>query len=224
MSKGFLDKLKDMFVEDDSKPAGSKSSAPETPAASAAPTSTSIDASASASQTVGSDTPVLNVAGLTQRLDDLIKGAPGYAEFAKFDATLESLATVIADEGTRFKAAQATLKANASTLVTSLKTSTEVLAQETQNFEGSFVASAQAAIADLQQKSTEVTASIAETTKRLAELSDLRTQVGTQIIQKTSDLGRARIDFAAVTSTLTSHYSDLMAKVEQHLGAVQDGK
>jgi len=214
MAKGIFGTLKSLVVEDgdEADQAKTQSSAKATAATTTAATTApiSVDHAESAQG--------LDVSALDQTFERLIQQGAAFEAYAKFAQAVKSLEAVIPDEAMRYKAAQATVGADAKALIEALKSSVVVLGEESKNFEGSFVASATADIDTAQQRVQALSDEIVDTTKKLASLSEQKTQASADVTRKTSDLGKAKIDFASAMKTVGDRYVDLWQKVEQHLG------
>ncbi len=212
MSKGFLSHLKDLVVTDD-EPKSAMAPVQKQVAATAAPASSVTQVPADASRP-----SVIDTKALETTLTGMIEQRPEFALYQKFAETAKSMEAAIADEGTRFKAAQAVLKVSSSDLIASIKAGVAVLGTEAENFNGSFVASAEAQILTAKDQLAAVAQETADLMKKLSELTDKKAEISASITNQTSDLGKAKIDFAAVSKTVGDRYVDLWQKIEQHLG------
>jgi hypothetical protein len=183
---------------------------------------------AATTQTVAaSGESILDVETIRESINGAIAGSAEFAPAASFLQVVTSLQNVPGlsnDEGTRFKAAQATQAATnpgvtPQTILTAVKSYEGVLANEASRFEGSFVAAANAELTDLSHQADTLQSQISDLAQQLAHLTDQRTEILASVTKKKADLAKAKIDFNSVTTTLSAKYEDLAQKVKQHLGA-----
>lgn len=175
-----------------------------------------VAATAPAGEAAGS--PVINVKGLEEHLEQAIHASPAFAPFAAFVKNAENMAAAVTDEGQRFRAAQAVAGTAAADLVASLNSVSDVLAKEAADFEQSFVAAGQAEVTKLNQQIEQVTGQIGDLSKQLATLNEQKSSLAAQVTTRTSDIAKAKIDFSAVSSTVAARYQELAQKLKQYLG------
>lgn len=162
---------------------------------------------------------VLDTKAVESQIDALIQSQADFAQFAAFMKAVDNLANVIADEGTRFKAAAATTGLTQSALLASIGVYKTVLADEQTNFNSSFVTQSEQNIAALNDQITQLVAQLAALTDQLRAASDQKTEVTKDVTTKTAELAKAKIDFASVQQTLDNRYAELSVKLQQYLVA-----
>ena len=162
---------------------------------------------------------VLDVAHVEEQIVGLIEQDPGFQVFKKFNDTANTLTDIITDEGTRYKAAAKTTGADATVLAQSLQTWQTVLAAEQQHFDNGFVAGNEQEIQAINAQAAELEAQIVELAQKLSELSAQKAKLEQDSIQRTAELGKAKIDFATVVQTLNNRYSAILNKLSKFLGA-----
>jgi hypothetical protein len=163
--------------------------------------------------------PVLDVATIQADIVAVIESQPAFADYLKFANANLSLEKVIVIEGTRLQAAQATTGLTKDQLLASLAVSTAVLESEAQNFEASYVAQAEAAIGDLNSQVTTIDTQLQELTQQLNELSQQKEAITNDALNRSSELAKAKIDFASVAKQVSNRYADAANKIQLHLGA-----
>jgi hypothetical protein len=169
---------------------------------------------------ISSDTPsVLDVAIVEAGIESQIQCHPDFAPFVSFSDSTTSLAAVIVDESTRFKAAQATSKVAKADLIAAVGAANSVIAAEQANFEGSFVANAMNEIQTVQAEEAAVTEQIQQLTEQLGQLSERKNALAKDSVSRTAELAKAKIDFASVVQVVSKRYADITTKLNQFLGA-----
>lgn len=161
--------------------------------------------------------PVLDIQALTVLIDQHIAEHPGFVPFATFAEKEAALATVISDEGTRFKAAGATAGIPKDVLLGSVNVSTEVLAAEAKNFEDTYCALVSSNIAQNEAEIQQLAEQIAELNSRVVELVRSSDEKRTLVTRQTAELAKARIDYASINTTLANRYQTLASKIQQYL-------
>jgi hypothetical protein len=166
----------------------------------------------------------LDVPAVEEHVDHQIQSNPAFAPVVAFLKMAESMKNVIGDEKQRFQAAQAATSTPTDALLTAVKSYSSVLQREAANFEQTFVAQAQSEIQTLSEQEKQLGEQIGELQAQLSKLSAHKEELGAQSIARVGDLAKARIDFGSVSSTLNKRYSDLAAKLQQHLGGAANGQ
>lgn len=161
--------------------------------------------------------PVLDIQALTTMIDQHITEHPGFVPFATFAEKEAALATVISDEGTRFKAAGATAGIPKDVLLGSVNVSAEVLAGEAKNFEETYCAQVSSNIAQNEAEIEQLAAQIAELNSRVIELVRSSDEKRAAVTRQTAELAKARIDYASINTTLANRYQTLASKIQQYL-------
>ena len=204
-----FNKLKNLVVEDD------------TPQVQAPQIAVAAQVIAQVAQVqVTADTPsVLDTAVVEAGIEAQIQANPAHAMFITFNKSVQSLEKVIPDEATRFKAAQATTSLITADLVAAVESAKQVIANETANFEATFVAQSQAAITAVENEKTSVEAQIQTLTEQLGQLSDHKNNLAKDSVSKTAELAKAKIDFTSVVGLVDKRYSEISRKLTQFLGA-----
>jgi hypothetical protein len=185
------------------------------------PTAPSAMLSSAPSAVVGavsSGSSILDVTAVESQIVQMIEANPAYLAYKTFSDAANSLSQVIPDEKTRFQAASATTKLTYAEVKPSLDSWAAIVESEKQNFEGSYVAAAQADITaiDVQLQATE--AELAELAKKLGEVSERKNALMQDKVQRESDLSKAKIDFDTVVKTVTHRFTTLAAKLTQFIG------
>lgn len=161
--------------------------------------------------------PVLDIQALTTLIDQHIAEHPGFVPFATFAEKEAALATVISDEGTRFKAAGATAGIPKDVLLGSVNVSAEVLAAEAKNFEDTYCTQVSSNIAQNEAEIQQLAEQIAELNSRVVELVRSSDEKRTLVTRQTAELAKARIDYASINTTLANRYQTLASKIQQYL-------
>ena len=217
--KNLFDKLGGLIFEPDpAKPADAEA-APAPVAAAPANVAPAVPVATVNPGTYSEVPSVLDVAHVEAQLVGLIEQDPGFAVFKKFSDTADTLTDIITDEGTRFKAAAKTTNADVAVLTTSLQTWQTVLAAEQQHFDANFVAGNEAEIQSINAQAAAIEAQIVELAQKLSELSAQKAKLEQDGVQRTAELGKAKIDFASVVQTLNNRYSAVLNKLSKFLGA-----
>lgn len=166
----------------------------------------------------------LDVPAVEEHIDHQIQSSTAFAPVVAFLKMAESMKNVIGDEKQRFQAAQAATSTPTDALLTAVKSYSSVLQREAANFEQTFVAQAESEIHALSDQEKQLGEQIGDLQAQLSRLSARKEELGAQSIAKAADLAKARIDFGSVSSTLNKRYSDLTAKLQQHLGGAANGQ
>ncbi|AQH05840.1 hypothetical protein A9R05_43330 (plasmid) [Burkholderia sp. KK1] len=175
-----------------------------------------VAVTAPAGEAAGS--PVINVKGLEEHLEQAIHASPAFAPFAAFSKNAESMAVAIPDEAQRFKAAQAVAGIAPADLIAAVNSVSDVLSKEATDFEQSYVVAGQAEVTSLNQEIEQVTGQIGDLAKQLAVLNEKKASLAARVTTKTSDIAKAKIDFTAVSSTVAARYQEIAQKLKQYLG------
>lgn len=155
---------------------------------------------------------------LEAHLVQAIAENPDFAPAATFLATLDSIHDVIAEEGLRFRTAQATTKLSTPVLITSLQSHAAALEYEARQFEQSVVDPGVTKINTLTAQAGAISNQIDALQKQIAELTAQKDAVNAEIITQDSDLEKSKIDFKATQTKVSQRYNDLAKKVSQYLG------
>lgn len=167
----------------------------------------------------GADPSPLDVNAVEEHMNQVIRDNPEFAPVSAFLTVADSMKNVIADEGTRFKAAAAASGVDSSVLVTAARSFSPVLAAECQKFEDVYVKNCEDKLAGLNNEATQLQSRIDELTAQLGQLSEQKTAIGQQIRDADVGLAKAKIDFKSVVSTVDKRYMELVSKITQHVGA-----
>jgi hypothetical protein len=168
--------------------------------------------------TVATANSVLDRTAVEAKIEAVIQAQPSFAPYAQFQKVLASLAAVIPDEATRYKAAAA----SSSLLKADLLAAVDVkgpITGETQNFNNSFIGNATVAIQNLTAEKEAAEKSIADLTAQLQVLTQKRTDLANEIVNKTGEMQKASIDFNSVAQMVQARYADISNKLNQYLGA-----
>jgi len=139
-----------------------------------------------------------------------------FATANEFFKVNESLVAIIADEGTRFKAALAAAKLSAPDVINSVSYFSQGIELEQQSFDSSFVAGANDEIAELNQRIASTADEIQQLSTKITELAGLKADLEAQSAHKLACLEYAKIDFATVTKKIAARYSDIVAKLNKY--------
>lgn len=162
---------------------------------------------------------VLDVAHVETQLVGLIENEPAFQAYKRFNDSATQLADIISDEGTRYKAAAKTSGTDVVALTQSLSTWQTVLDAEKGQFAAGFVAGNEQEIAAINAQAANVESQIVELAQKLSDLSAQKAKLEQEAIQRTVELGKAKIDFDSVIQTLTNRYTAINNKLLKFLGA-----
>lgn len=214
--------LKGLVLE----PEAPKAEVSPTPAPAPAPLPSAV--AANVAQTMGamaavpsgySDVPsVLDVTHVAEQLTALIESDPGFQVYKRFQDTADTLADTITDESTRIKAAAKVSGSDVVALTGSLKTWEAVLTNEQAQFQASFVAQNEQEIQALADQAAAVETQIVELAQKLSQLSAEKQKLERDSVQRTAELGKAKIDFDSVVQTLNNRYTSVLNKLTKFLG------
>lgn len=152
-------------------------------------------------------------------LEQSINANPDFAPAAKFLEQLTAIQGVIAEEGLRFRTAQATSKVDTGALITALQAHDATLQYEARQFEQAVVDSRTNQINTLVAQAGQLQSQIEELQKQIADLATQKDQVSAEVITQQDDLNRARHGFRATATKVGQRYTDLAKKVSAYLGA-----
>lgn len=156
---------------------------------------------------------------LEAHMEQEIQANPAFAPALIFLAAADAIKGVIAEEGLRFRTAQATTKIAPDVLILALQAHDESLQYEARMFEGAVVSPTVDRINLLTAKSGALQSQIDALQQQITELAAQKDQANAEIITSNSDLDKAKIDFKATQSKVGQRYSDLAKKVSQYLGS-----
>jgi arsenate reductase-like glutaredoxin family protein len=161
----------------------------------------------------------LDVLSVTKALDDMIRAAPEFAPFAAFETTLDSMKTVIPEEGMRFKAAQAASgSVSSKDLVDALAVHKSVLQRENDKFQQTVVHAAEEEVQAIGVEVEKLQQQADELTRQLGELSKRKDALLEESRLKTISAKKAAIDFAGIIESLEARYTNIAGLVQKHLG------
>jgi hypothetical protein len=162
---------------------------------------------------------VLDTKKIEATIRAIIEGHPDFAKYLKFTTAASALEKVIQVESTRMQAAQATTALTKDELIASINSNAAVLANEAANFASTFVATAEQNIDSLTMNLRMNADDIGLATARLGELAKAKEVLNHEIMTKTSELAKAKIDFESVTKSISTKYNEVSAKLQQYLSA-----
>jgi hypothetical protein len=162
---------------------------------------------------------VLDTKKIEATIRAIIEGHPDFAKYLKFTNAAVALEKVIQVESTRMQAAQATTALTKDELVASVSSYSAILANESTNFVSSFVATAEQNLESLNQHLRMNADDINLATAHLGELAKAKEVLNHEIMTKTSELAKAKIDFESVTKSISKKYDEVSAKLQQYLSA-----
>lgn len=207
-------KIRNLFLTDD-EPKKEVQKGPTAPSGLPTP----LAAASSDTSPLVVDGATLDVKGIEEGIEALIRESAEFAPAAAFFQADKNLTTVISDEATRFRGAAATTGTKIEILTSAVSSYKNVLVGEGQKFESTYVAGAQAEIEATKASADAIEQKLVDLTKQMGDLSAQRAELARQITTKTANLGKAKIDFQSVVNTVDAHYADLLKKLAQHLGA-----
>jgi len=218
------DRIKAFVFEDESgKTKEPVDAAGEVPA-SDPPPHASVSEAPQAAAVIEQSGTGLDVPAVEDHIDQQIQSNQAFAPVAAFLKMAESMKSVIGDEKQRFQAAQAATNTPTDALLGAVKSYASVLEHETTAFEQTFVAQAEGEIRALGDQEKQLSQQISDLQAKLSNLNARKEEIGAQSIAKAGDLAKAKIDFGSVSSTLNKRYTDLAAKLQQHLGGAAHGQ
>lgn len=218
-----LHTLKDMVIvpkpDASAKGAANGTEASTTPM----PAAPSADAAGSASLSVDSGSS-LDTQALEAHIVQMIQSNSAFAPVAAFLKMADNLKSAVPDDAQRFKAAQLATNTTSEVLLAAINSYAAILADESTNFEKTFVATAQANVAGLTEQERTLGEQIKSLASQLAQLTSQKEDLGKQARAGTADIAKAKIDFDTVSGTIDGHYRELAQKLQQHLGGAANGQ
>lgn len=171
-------------------------------------------------QGIGEPQPAgFNSEQLVAHLEASIQANPDFLPAAKFLAAVDDIKGVIAEEGLRFRTAQATTKIASDVLITSLQAHDASLQYEARQFEQGVVDPNIDSINGLTAHADQLQSQINELQQQITQLAAEKDQVNADIITSNASLDKAKDDFKATSAKVTQRYGDLAKKVSAYLGA-----
>jgi hypothetical protein len=225
--KELLGRLGSLMFEPDAKTAAQEATSADEAAPVASTPSTAVATNVAATVSAMNAIPgaysdvasVLDVAHVEGQLVGLIENDPGFQAYKRFSDAAGQLADIITDESTRYKAAAKTSGTDVTVLTQSLGTWQTVLATEQTQFAAGFVAGNEQEIQAINAEAAAVESQIVELAQKLSDLSAQKAKLEQDAIQRTAELGKAKIDFESVVQTLTNRYTAIHNKLSKFLGA-----
>ncbi len=147
-------------------------------------------------------------------------GNPGFNDVNEFLKVHDSLAAILVDEATRFKAAIAASKLTAEQIVTSASSYLPALEQEKATFASEFIANSESDIKLAEDYVTSVTAKIQELSDQISALAVNKKDLENGLATKKAVLAYSKIDFETVTSKISNQYGELVAKINKYTAGV----
>ncbi len=148
------------------------------------------------------------------------KQNPDFVYINEFLKVHDSLATIIVDESTRFKAAVAASKLSSLDISSSAGSYVPALEQEKTNFANDYIASSESDIKLVEDSVVAVTAKIQELSDQITELAAKKNELETDLGQKKAVLAYAKIDFETVVTKISNYYNELVAKINKYTAGV----
>jgi len=168
---------------------------------------------------VTAETPSINAPEIKAAIENLIAQQEQFQPYVAFKKAADSLAAVIADEPTRFKAAAATSQVTRDVLVNALTVVTPILEGERKNFNDRYIALQQSTAQGKQQAIEALDVQIQELTAKLAELADTKNKFAAEITDIQAQMFKANVDFENVIKSIHAEFEGVNLKVQQFVGA-----
>jgi hypothetical protein len=222
----FFDKVKSLVIEDDQTKAPGLQKSVAAPDAKplkvqvvGGPTAAPADSWKTVPGSAADVPALVDVSKVEADIEAAIQAHPNFQRAVNFLKVVDSMKSVIPDEATRIRAAQAASGVDPTDLIVAVRSASLAVDSAKADFESGFVASKSADIAQSQQMAVEVQSEIDKLTQQLGDLSTQKGQIDQHVRDSSVALDKAKIDHKSVTDLVMTRYTSLADKLAKYLGA-----